>query len=285
MQFIESLNVLRELRQTWRSAGHTVAFVPTMGNLHDGHLDLVKRAKTLADKVVVSIFVNPMQFGANEDLDAYPRTLDADRSKLEAHGVDALFFPAVDDVYPRGLSEQTFVEVPGISDLLCGASRPGHFRGVATIVCKLFNMVQPDVACFGEKDFQQLQVIRTMVEDLSMPINIVGVPTRRQEDGLAMSSRNGYLSAEQRTTATQIYAAMEQMRAAICARQDSYADIERKASQSLMAAGLKPEYVTIRNAKNLQPAEPGDYQLVILMAAFMGTTRLIDNMQITLDQA
>ena len=285
MQFIESLNTLRELRQTWRSAGHTVAFVPTMGNLHDGHLDLVKQAKTLADKVVVSIFVNPMQFGANEDLDAYPRTLDADRSKLEALGVDALFFPAVDDVYPRGLSEQTFVEVPGISDLLCGASRPGHFRGVATIVCKLFNMVQPDVACFGEKDFQQLQVIRTMVEDLSMPINIVGVPTRRQEDGLAMSSRNGYLSAEQRTTATQIYAAMEQMRAAICARQDSYADIERKASQSLMAAGLKPEYVTIRNARNLQPAEPGDYQLVILMAAFMGTTRLIDNMQITLDQA
>ncbi|HCA77602.1 MAG TPA: pantoate--beta-alanine ligase [Alteromonas sp.] len=285
MQFIESLNTLRELRQSWRSAGHTVAFVPTMGNLHDGHLDLVKQAKVLADKVVVSIFVNPMQFGANEDLDAYPRTLDADRGKLEAHGVDALFFPAVDDVFPRGLSEQTFVEVPGISDLLCGASRPGHFRGVATIVCKLFNMVQPDVACFGEKDFQQLQVIRTMVEDLSMPINIVGVPTRRQEDGLAMSSRNGYLSAEQRTTATQIYAAMEQMRAAICARQDSYADIERKASQSLMAAGLKPEYVTIRNARNLQPAEPGDYQLVILMAAFMGTTRLIDNMQITLDQA
>ena len=285
MQFIESLNTLRELRQTWRGAAHTVAFVPTMGNLHDGHLDLVKQAKKLADKVVVSIFVNPMQFGANEDLDAYPRTLDADRNKLEAEGVDALFFPAVDDVYPRGLSEQTFVEVPGISDLLCGASRPGHFRGVATIVCKLFNMVQPDVACFGEKDFQQLQVIRTMVEDLSMPINIVGVPTRRQEDGLAMSSRNGYLSAEQRTTATQIYAAMEQMRAAICARQDSYADIERKASQSLMAAGLKPEYVTIRNARNLQPAEPGDYQLVILMAAFMGTTRLIDNMQITLDQA
>ena len=285
MQFIESLNTLRELRQSWRSAGHTVAFVPTMGNLHDGHLDLVKQAKVLADKVVVSIFVNPMQFGTNEDLDAYPRTLDADRNKLEAEGVDALFFPAVDDVYPRGLSEQTFVEVPGISDLLCGASRPGHFRGVATIVCKLFNMVQPDVACFGEKDFQQLQVIRTMVEDLSMPINIVGVPTRRQEDGLAMSSRNGYLSAEQRTTATQIYAAMQQMRKAICARQDSYADIERIASQSLMSAGLKPEYVTIRNARNLQPAQADDHQLVILMAAFMGTTRLIDNMQITLDQA
>ena len=285
MQFIESLSALRELRQSWRSNGQTVAFVPTMGNLHDGHLDLVKQAKSLADKVVVSIFVNPMQFGANEDLDAYPRTLDADRSKLEAHGVDALFFPAVEDVYPRGLTEQTIVEVPAISDLLCGASRPGHFRGVATIVCKLFNMVQPEVACFGEKDFQQLQVIRTMVEDLSLPISIVGVPTRRQEDGLAMSSRNGYLSAEQRATATRIYAAMKQMHEAITARQESYYDIERKASQMLMTAGLTPDYVTIRNATTLQPATPDDTNLVILIAAFMGTTRLIDNMQLTLDQA
>lgn len=285
MQFIESLSALRELRQSWRSNGQTVAFVPTMGNLHDGHLDLVKQAKSLADKVVVSIFVNPMQFGANEDLDAYPRTLDADRSKLEAHGVDALFFPAVEDVYPRGLTEQTIVEVPAISDLLCGASRPGHFRGVATIVCKLFNMVQPEVACFGEKDFQQLQVIRTMVEDLSLPISIVGVPTRRQEDGLAMSSRNGYLSAEQRATATRIYAAMKQMHEAITASQESYDDIERKASQMLMTAGLTPDYVTIRNVTTLQPATPDDTNLVILIAAFMGTTRLIDNMQLTLDQA
>ena len=285
MQFLESLSALRELRQSWRSNGQTVAFVPTMGNLHDGHLDLVKQAKSLADKVVVSIFVNPMQFGANEDLDAYPRTLDADRSKLEAHGVDALFFPAVEDVYPRGLTEQTIVEVPAISDLLCGASRPGHFRGVATIVCKLFNMVQPEVACFGEKDFQQLQVIRTMVEDLSLPISIVGVPTRRQEDGLAMSSRNGYLSAEQRATATRIYAAMKQMHEAITASQESYDDIERKASQMLMTAGLTPDYVTIRNVTTLQPATPDDTNLVILIAAFMGTTRLIDNMQLTLDQA
>lgn len=285
MQFIEFLSALRELRQSWRSNGQTVAFVPTMGNLHDGHLDLVKQAKSLADKVVVSIFVNPMQFGANEDLDAYPRTLDADRSKLEAHGVDALFFPAVEDVYPRGLTEQTIVEVPAISDLLCGASRPGHFRGVATIVCKLFNMVQPEVACFGEKDFQQLQVIRTMVEDLSLPISIVGVPTRRQEDGLAMSSRNGYLSAEQRATATRIYAAMKQMHEAITASQESYDDIERKASQMLMTAGLTPDYVTIRNVTTLQPATPDDTNLVILIAAFMGTTRLIDNMQLTLDQA
>ncbi|GGF86208.1 pantothenate synthetase [Alteromonas lipolytica] len=285
MQFIESLNNLREIRQIWRKEGVTVAFVPTMGNLHDGHLDLVKKAKTLADKVVVSIFVNPMQFGANEDLDAYPRTLDADRSKLEAEGVDALFFPAVDDIYPRGLGDQTFVEVPGISDLLCGASRPGHFRGVATIVCKLFNMVQPDVACFGEKDFQQLQVIRTMVEDLSMPITIVGVPTCRQQDGLAMSSRNGYLSAEQRATATQIYATMQNMRVSIENHSGTFATIEQEAETALKAAGFTPDYITIRNARTLLPAQTEDRNLVILVAAFMGSTRLIDNLQITLDHA
>lgn len=285
MQFIESLKNLRELRHNWRKDGLTVAFVPTMGNLHDGHLDLVKRARTLADKVVVSIFVNPMQFGANEDLDAYPRTLDADRSKLEAEGVAALYFPAVEDIYPRGLGDQTFVEVPAISDLLCGASRPGHFRGVATIVCKLFNMVQPDIACFGEKDFQQLQVIRTMVEDLSMPVTIVGVPTRRQEDGLAMSSRNGYLTNQQRSTATQIYATMVSMREAIHQGRANYTEIETDAAGALQSAGLKPDYVTIRNARTLQPAQPGESELVILIAAFMGTTRLIDNMQITLDQA
>lgn len=285
MQFIESLTNLRAVRQSWRTTGQTVAFVPTMGNLHDGHIDLVKHAKTLADKVVVSIFVNPMQFGANEDLDAYPRTLDADRSKLEAQGVDALFFPAVNDIYPRGLNAQTFVDVPAISDVLCGASRPGHFRGVATIVCKLFNMVQPDVACFGEKDYQQLQVIRTMVDDLSMPITVVGVPTRRQKDGLAMSSRNGYLSAQQRITATQIYANMKQMRHAITSRQDTFANIEQQAAEALSSAGLQPDYVTIRNANTLQPAQPNETNLVILIAAFMGKTRLIDNMQITLAQA
>lgn len=285
MEFIESLSSLRKLRQTWRKTGQTVAFVPTMGNLHDGHLDLVRRAKTLADKVIVSIFVNPMQFGANEDLDAYPRTLDADRAKLESEGVDALFFPAVSDIYPRGLGEQTFVEVPGISNLLCGASRPGHFRGVATIVCKLFNMVQPDIACFGEKDFQQLQVIRTMVDDLSMPISIVGVPTRRQEDGLAMSSRNGYLSDEQRNTATRIYATMQDMRDALTAGEQDFRNLEQQGADKLSNAGLKPDYIAICNARSLQPAQPGDKDVVILIAAYMGKTRLIDNMQISLDQA
>ena len=252
-----------------------------MGNLHDGHIELVKKARTLADVVVVSIFVNPMQFGANEDLDAYPRTLDADKAKLEAEGVDALFFPSASDIYPHGLNEQTFVEVPGISDLWCGASRPGHFRGVTTIVCKLFNMVQPDVACFGEKDFQQLQVIRTMVEDLSMPIDIVGVPTRRQPDGLAMSSRNGYLTETQRQQATQIFATMNTMRDALQARSDSQQAILDLATAQLEGAGLKPDYVAICNARTLQPATEEDNELVILMAAFMGKTRLIDNLHFT----
>lgn len=278
MKFIESLNTLREIRQQWRDAQLRVAFVPTMGNLHDGHIELVKKAKALADVVVVSIFVNPMQFGANEDLDAYPRTLEADKARLEAEGVDALFFPSASDIYPHGLNEQTYVEVPGISDLWCGASRPGHFRGVATIVCKLFNMVQPDVACFGEKDFQQLRVIRTMVEDLSMPIEIIGVPTQRQEDGLAMSSRNGYLSDTQRQQATQIFATMNTMRAALVARSDSQEAIIELATAQLEGAGLKPDYLAVCNARTLQPASNDDNDLVILVAAFMGKTRLIDNL-------
>lgn len=281
MKFIETLSALRDIRQQWRNTQQCVAFVPTMGNLHDGHIELVKKARTLADVVVVSIFVNPMQFGANEDLDAYPRTLDADKAKLEAEGVDALFFPSASDIYPHGLNEQTFVEVPGISDFWCGASRPGHFRGVATIVCKLFNMVQPDVACFGEKDFQQLQVIRTMVEDLSMPIDIVGVPTRRQPDGLAMSSRNGYLTETQRQQATQIFATMNTMRDALQARSDSQQAILDLATAQLEGAGLKPDYVAICNARTLQPATEEDNELVILMAAFMGKTRLIDNLHFT----
>ncbi|NVK57368.1 MAG: pantoate--beta-alanine ligase [Alteromonadaceae bacterium] len=285
MQFIESLDLLRTLRQQWRQASHRVAFVPTMGNLHDGHIELVKQAKKRADKVVVSIFVNPMQFGANEDLAAYPRTLDADRAQLEAEGVDALFFPSVSDIYPHGLAEQTFVEVPGISDLLCGASRPGHFRGVATIVCKLFNMVQPDVACFGEKDYQQLQVIRTMVTDLSMPIEIVGVATKRQQDGLAMSSRNGYLSDEQRATATRIFATMQTMRNDMLSTQQPFREIEKNAESNLLAAGLTPDYIAIANARTLKPAERGETEVVILIAAYMGRTRLIDNLQVTLHQS
>jgi pantoate--beta-alanine ligase len=177
MQVVDSIASLRELITQWKRSGQTVGFVPTMGNLHDGHLKLVKRAKAHNDKVIVSIFVNPMQFGANEDLDAYPRTIEEDKAKLIADGADAVFLPSVSDMYPAGLDVQTYVEVPGISDVLCGASRPGHFRGVATVVSKLFNMVQPDDAFFGEKDYQQLQVIRTMVRDLSMAVTVHGVPT------------------------------------------------------------------------------------------------------------
>ncbi len=205
MERIESLRDLRERVTAWRSAGARLAFVPTMGNLHAGHLTLVREARALADMVVASIFVNPLQFGAGEDLDAYPRTLEDDRRLLAGEGCDLLFTPRVDEVYPRGQAAQTRVEVPGLSDILCGARRPGHFVGVSTVVCKLFNMVQPNLALFGEKDFQQLLVIRRMVEDLAMPVEIVGVPTVRESDGLAMSSRNGYLTAEERARAPVLY--------------------------------------------------------------------------------
>ena len=205
MLMIQDIAQLRALIRQWRSAGERVAFVPTMGNLHQGHLQLVDTAKQRADRVIVSIFVNPMQFGANEDLDKYPRTLEQDCKGLSEHGADAVFTPTPQLIYPRGLDVQTFVEVPLLGDYHCGASRAGHFRGVSTIVTKLFNLVQPDIACFGQKDYQQLAIIRQMVADLSMPIEIIGVPTIRAEDGLALSSRNGYLTAEQRTTAPALY--------------------------------------------------------------------------------
>ena len=215
MQSITEIKSLRSQIKAWRQAGLSVAFVPTMGNLHRGHFSLVEKAKTLADKVVVSIFVNPMQFGANEDLDNYPRTLSEDKQGLAELGTDIVFTPSVSTIYPNGLGEQSFVDVPGVSLGYCGGSRPGHFKGVATVVTKLFNLVQPDYACFGEKDFQQLQVIKTMARDLSMPVEIIGVPTMREVSGLAMSSRNGYLTAEEKATASLIYKAMQQMKTAI----------------------------------------------------------------------
>ncbi|KTF05237.1 pantothenate synthetase [marine sediment metagenome] len=215
MKVLDSISALRDTVNTWRRHGETVGFVPTMGNLHDGHLKLVKKAKAHNDKVVVSIFVNPMQFGANEDLDAYPRTIEEDKAKLIAVGADAVFLPSVAEMYPAGLDAQTFVEVPGISDSHCGASRPGHFRGVATVVTKLFNMVQPDDAFFGEKDFQQLQVIRALARDLSMAVKVHGVPTEREASGLAMSSRNGYLTESEKATASAIFEEMQRVKASI----------------------------------------------------------------------
>ncbi|WP_338519004.1 pantoate--beta-alanine ligase [Alteromonas gracilis] len=280
MIVVDSIASLRALIGDWKRSGQTVGFVPTMGNLHDGHLKLVKRAKSHNDKVIVSIFVNPMQFGANEDLDAYPRTIEEDKAKLIANGADAVFLPSVSDMYPAGLDVQTYVEVPGISDVLCGASRPGHFRGVATVVSKLFNMVQPDDAFFGEKDYQQLQVIRTMVRDLSMAVTVHGVPTEREASGLAMSSRNGYLSAQEKAAASLIYKAMQQMQADIEQGNTDFVAIEKNAIAELEQHGFKNDYIRIVNAQTFMPASPDDSHIVIVVALFMGKTRLIDNLQI-----
>lgn len=280
MLHLETLEQLRRARQLWAESKASVAFVPTMGNLHEGHLRLVAAARELADKVIVSIYVNPMQFGANEDLDKYPRTLAADMEKLTAAGADAVFTPDTSMIYPRGLGDQTYVEVPGISDILCGASRPGHFRGVATIVCKLFNMVQPDHAVFGKKDYQQLMVIRLMSQDLSLPLTIHGIDTVRADDGLALSSRNGYLSTAERQQATAVYRSMQAVAHALQGERNDFQNIEQEARSILKDAGFTPDYVSIRRQADLTPPSAEDTQLVVLVAAYLGKTRLIDNLEI-----
>lgn len=282
MQTISTIEALREIRREWQLAGKRIGFVPTMGNLHAGHLSLVTEAKKHADIVVVSIFVNPLQFGADEDLDNYPRTLEQDSQQLAEMGVDVLFTPSVDAIYPRGLEQQTFVEVPGISYMICGASRPGHFRGVATIVSKLFNMVQPNSAFFGEKDYQQLQVIKAMVTDLSMNLSIHGIPTMRHDDGLAMSSRNGYLTPQERTAAPLVYAAITRIKSEIELGRRDFMNMVEQENALLAVAGFKPDYIEIRDEFTLQPASFEAKELVVLIAAFLGKTRLIDNIQITL---
>lgn len=268
---------IRAQVKAWRTKGETIAFVPTMGNLHQGHITLVQQAREKADHVVVSIFVNPMQFGQNEDLDAYPRTLEQDSKALIAAGAELLFTPTPEIIYPKGLAQQTYVDVPEIGDELCGASRPGHFRGVATIVNKLFNIVQPDMALFGKKDFQQLLVIKTMVEDLSLPIDIIGIDTIREPSGLAMSSRNGYLTAQEKINAAALKQALDDMAANV--RQGVDLDTATQtAQQSLLAAGFAPDYLELRNAYNLKPATDEDKELVIVAAAYIGKARLIDNL-------
>ncbi len=266
-----------------RVQGQSIAFVPTMGNLHEGHLDLVRKARELCDFVVVSIFVNPMQFGQNEDLDAYPRTLMADKEKLFAEGVQVLFAPTAEEIYPEGLGVQTAVSVPVLSDTLCGASRPGHFTGVATVVTKLFNIVQPDVAVFGEKDFQQLSIIRKMVRDLCLPIKIVGVPTARAEDGLALSSRNGYLTEEQRKRAPELNRILMEVRDAIACGFDNYAELEAHARLKLIQAGFEPDYFEIRDARTLGEVTTDTEEVAILAAAKLGKPRLIDNVRLALN--
>jgi pantoate--beta-alanine ligase len=277
----ESISAIREQVRAWRIKGETVAFVPTMGNLHLGHLTLIKEASSRADHVIASIFVNPMQFGQNEDLDAYPRTLADDQNALIEAGAELLFTPTPAIIYPKGMDAQTFVEVPLISDQLCGESRPGHFRGVATIVCKLFNIVQPDIAVFGQKDFQQLLVIKTMVEDLSMPIEIVGVETIREASGLAMSSRNGYLTAAQKQQAAILKQTLDTMAAELNSGK-LIDEVVKAAEKTIAAAGFRNDYLDIRHANTFSKALQSDSELVILVAAYMGDTRLIDNLLVTL---
>ena len=276
MQVLHSLEQLRAWRQ---QVNGSLALVPTMGNLHEGHLKLVDLAQQQADHVIVSIFVNPLQFAANEDLDRYPRTFAADCQALAARGAAAVFAPTVADVYPRGLSQQSFIEVPGISTILCGASRPGHFRGVATIVAKLFNMVQPDSAVFGEKDFQQLQVIRLMSTDLSLPIRIIGMPTERADDGLALSSRNGYLTPVERQQAPILFALLQQIAGQLQA-DCAIEPLLTEAEQQLQQAGFRLDYLTVRRRSDLDKPQSADRELIILVAAYLGNTRLIDNLAV-----
>ena len=279
LETCERIATLRERVAAWRHAGQRIGFVPTMGNLHAGHLALVAEARRLAERVVVSIFVNPLQFGPQEDFAAYPRTLARDQELLAGAGTDLLFAPTVEAVYPRGQAEQTRVEVPGISDILCGASRPGHFVGVATVVCKLFNMVQPDLAVFGEKDFQQLQVIRLMTLDLSLPVAVHGLATVREADGLAMSSRNGYLTAEERARAPALYQTLRHCAERLRQGQD-IATVEGQAGEEIAAAGFGPDYFSVRRAADLALPQAGDRELVVLAAARLGRARLIDNVRV-----
>ncbi|NVK24765.1 MAG: pantoate--beta-alanine ligase [Gammaproteobacteria bacterium] len=280
MIIFETLSELRAWRKELAQQGKTLAFVPTMGNLHEGHLTLVKEAHKRADVVITSIFVNPMQFGENEDLDAYPRTFEADCEKLKQNNNHAVFYPNVKDMYPNGLHAQTFVEVPDTEYSLIAESsqRPGHFRGVSTVVTKLFNMVQPDVAVFGEKDFQQLRIIRLMVEDLNMPIEIIGVPTVREESGLAKSSRNGYLTAEEKAVAPALNMALEQIKAALISGNNDIKLLTELGTQLIDEAGLKTDYIEIRHVKTLSPVDASTKDIVILGAAYLGKARLIDNL-------
>ena len=284
MNTVKTVLELRAAVARARGEGKRIAFVPTMGNLHEGHVALVEKAAQRADFVVASIFVNPLQFGPNEDLDKYPRTLVADQEKLLQAGCHLLFAPTADEMYPDGMGVQTRVSVPHLSEGLCGASRPGHFEGVATVVSKLFNMVQPDLAVFGQKDFQQLAVIRALVRDLNMPIQIIGEPTVRADDGLALSSRNGYLNAEQRAAAPAVYRTLNQLAEAIRQGRHDYPALIAEGQQALVAAGFKPDYLEVRQALNLRPATAEDRDLVILVAAVLGSTRLIDNLHLNLDE-
>lgn len=281
MNTVKTVRELRAAVARARNEGKRIGLVPTMGNLHSGHSALVVKAAQRTDFVVASIFVNPLQFGPNEDLATYPRTLPADQEKLLQAGCHLLFAPTVDEMYPHGMDDQTRVSVPHLSEGLCGASRPGHFEGVATVVSKLFNIVQPDLAIFGQKDYQQLAVIRALVRDLNMPIQIIGEPTVRAADGLALSSRNSYLSDEQRAAAPALYRAITQIAEAIHNGERDFSRLLADGLEQIKAAGFRPDYLEVRDATTLRPATAEDHDLVILAAAYQGSTRLIDNLHLT----
>ncbi|MCW4153595.1 pantoate--beta-alanine ligase [Halomonas sp. 18H] len=283
MQCLQRIHALRDALHSHRRAGQRIGLVPTMGNLHDGHLALVAAARQHADIVVASIFVNPTQFGPGEDLEAYPRTLEADCARLREAGCDLVFVPDERTLYPRGGQRQTRVSVPEVSQGLCGGSRPGHFDGVATIVTMLFNLVQPDLACFGEKDYQQLAVIRRLVEDLHLPIEIIGVPIVRDADGLAMSSRNGYLTTDQRRTAPHLQQTLRELGDALEAGAEVSATLQ-EGRQRLCEAGFEPDYLELR-AADLSESNASAGDAVLLAAAWLGSTRLIDNLTLRLPAA
>lgn len=274
---ITTATELASLRQQWRSEGRSLGLVPTMGNLHAGHLSLVREAKAQCAAVLATIFVNPLQFGPNEDFGRYPRTLAADLQALTAAGCDAVFTPTVAMLYPAGLEQHTLISVPRLSALYCGKSRPRHFDGVCTVVNSLFNMTQPDAAFFGLKDYQQFFLLRKMVADLHMPVRLIGVPTVREASGLALSSRNGYLSPAQKLQAAALYRTLTAAAGEVGAGADDYAALCRRAEQTLRDAGFVPDYVEIASQRSLLPATPEERSLVLLAAAWLDKTRLIDN--------
>ena len=281
MDIVTSVTELRSHAWRWRTQSGRVAFVPTMGNLHAGHLKLVRHARAIAERVVVSIFVNPMQFAENEDYTSYPVTHEDDIKALQELDADLLFMPEVSEVYGEGAGDTTKVIVPGLNAILEGEFRPTHFDGVTTVVAKLFNMLQPDVAVFGEKDFQQLLIIRRMVSDLKMPIAIEAVETEREVDGLAMSSRNAYLSAGERALAPQLYQTLVAVRDLLQNGEQDVAAVEQAAMEQLRAAGFQPQYVSVRRSSDLGVPGAENEERVVLAAAMLGSTRLIDNVKVS----
>lgn len=281
MLTLETKDELNSQLAEWRHHKDHIALVPTMGNLHKGHIELVKKAREHAERVIVSIYVNPTQFGASEDFEDYPRTLERDTRRLKNSGADALFVPTDETMYPLGIEQATIVSVPGLTENFCGASRPGHFDGVTTVVLRLLALVAPDVAVFGQKDYQQQLVIRHMAEDLSLPVRIVTVPTVREEDGLAMSSRNSYLGEGERKSAAGLYAALQAAGEELQNGRRNFEDLEAVGLERLEAAGFEPEYFAIRRAQNLEIPDRDCDELVVLAAARLGKARLIDNIIVT----